>query len=147
MKFLVCRGNDLLSMAVQFRVAGRWSHVALVHEDGVQAIEAVYPWVRRTTVAAIQAAHSRTILRELATPNDAAAWAWALGTVGDDYDLGALFGIALDRDWTTPGRWFCAEHLACAAAAAGRPLVQPGLVHAVYPPFWAMIAQGSRKAI
>ena len=138
MKFLVCRSSkSLLSWAVQFRTAGHWSHVALVHENGVDAIEAVYPWVSRTTVAAICAQHTECLLREIPTPHD--PWEWAERTVGDDYDWMALFGIALDRDWTTPGRWFCAEHLARAAEIAGHPVVVPGQVHAVYPSFWAMV--------
>jgi len=139
MKFLVCRSNSPLSLGVQFRTAGRWSHVAIVHNNGVDAIEAVYPHVRRTTVAAIRAAHSETILREIPTPNDMAGWAWALSTIGDDYDWGALFGILLDRDWTEEGRWFCAEHLAMAFEEAGAPQVEPGYTHFVYPQFWAMV--------
>lgn len=60
------------------------------------------------------------------------AYAWALSQAGKPYDYSAILGIALDRNWRDPKRWFCSELICAAFESAGAPLLSTRPSDAVY---------------
>jgi uncharacterized protein YycO len=51
------------------------------------------------------------------------AYEWAKGQIGKAYDFSAVTGIALNRNWRNPEKWFCSELVAAAFEAVGSPLL------------------------
>lgn len=64
--------------------------------------------------------HGRRLVAEydVALPDEGGAYAWACMQFGKGYDYGALFGMALLRDWQDDAAWYCFE-LAIAAHVQG----------------------------
>lgn len=137
MQVLFCRSNSIMSWLIRLLTWSEWSHVALVR--GPQAIEAAWPRVGLTTVADIMGRHTTGVLVEYPCKDPDATWAWALNQLGRPYDLGALFGFFLHRDWTSDRRWFCSELVAAAFLAGGSPFFRPGLLWRLPPQLLWMI--------
>lgn len=47
----------------------------------------------------------------------------ARGQIGKPYDLTAILGIGIHRNWQDPRKWFCAEFLAWSCAQTGVPII------------------------
>lgn len=121
-----------LSAAIRAFTWSRWSHVALV--DGATVIEAVaVHGVRRALLAdAIERAADYAFV-DLPASDPAAVLAAAAGELGKPYDLTALLGLVLRRDWQECDAWFCSELVAWAFQAAGQPLLRSEVVRRVTP--------------
>jgi len=131
MKILLCRSNSIGSWLIRALTWSSWSHVVLINGD--DAVEAVLPRVRRSTVADIRAAHSECLVVELPCADPEAAWAAALSQVGQHYDWEALLGFLVHREWASPGKWWCSELVAWSFAQGGSPLFRPEATHRVTP--------------
>lgn len=120
MRVLFCRSFSVGSILIRALTFSRWSHVALVRDDGM-AIEATWPRVRMVPAEQIIAEHDAHDFGEVAMPVD--AWVWAERQVGKPYDLGGLWFFLVGRDWTDDAKWFCSELVAAASQSwrcAGR---------------------------
>jgi uncharacterized protein YycO len=131
MQILLCRSRTLGSVLIRALTWSAWSHAVLVM--GEQCVEATWPRVRLSSVAAVRAAHDEWTLLELPCTDPALAWHAALDQIGRPYDWAALLGFLVHRDWAAPDRWFCSELVAFAFAAGGSPLFRPDLTYRVTP--------------
>lgn len=123
MKLLFARSHWPGSYLIRWLTFSQWSHVAVISPDGTEAIEATWPRVRRTTPAAIIAAHSAHEWRQIDVPDEAAAWAFAEAQIGKLYDLGGIVALPFQRrDWQSAWRWFCSELAAGVIHAGGLAL-------------------------
>jgi uncharacterized protein YycO len=116
-----------------------WSHVAIV--DGDEVIEATWPAVRVAPLAEVVAKHSRHTFAEIPCQDAAAVIAAVRSQVGKPYDLTALFGMLVRRDWQEADAWFCSELVAWAFAEAGAPLFRPEALYRITPQHLWMIAK------
>lgn len=116
-----------------------WSHVALI--DGEDAIEATWPAVRVAPLSEIIAKHSAYCIVDMPCQDPSAVLAAARSQLGKPYDLTALFGLLVRRDWQEPDRWFCSELVAWAFAQGGSPLFRPEALYRVTPQHLWMIAK------
>lgn len=98
--------------------------------------------VRLTTVAEIAGRHDESVLVAYPCADPDAGWAWALTQQGLPYDIGALFGFLLHRDWACAGRWFCSELVAFAFQVSGSPFCRPGLTWRIPPQLLWMFPGG-----
>lgn len=57
----------------------------------------------------------------------------ALEQVGKPYDIGAIAGMGLRRDWRDPLKWFCSELTAWAFEAESFPMLRTSDVYRVTP--------------
>lgn len=103
-------------------------------------IEATWPRVRVTPLADVLAKHSRWTIIDLPCGNPAAVIAAARSQIGKPYDLTAVLGIAIHRDWQDSARWFCSELVAWAFEQAGSPLFRADAVRRVTPEHLWMLA-------
>lgn len=112
MKLLFCRSRLPGSYLIRWLTFSKWSHVAVVFEDG-WAIEATWPKVRQVRVEEIIARHSAYEFREL---DCAFERAWFEAQVGKRYDLSGLFMFLNPwrEGWMDDARWFCSELVAAA---------------------------------
>lgn len=120
MKILFCRSFTVGSLLIRLLTFSRWSHSALIRDDGM-AIEATWPRVRMVKAEQIIAEHDAHAFGEIGARLD--AWEFAERQVGKPYDLGGLWNFMTSRDWTEDSRWFCSELVAAACGgwrAAGR---------------------------
>ena len=108
-----------------------WSHVAII--DGSEVIEAVYPQVRIASLAETIARHSAHAISEFPCADPDAAIKAARSQVGKPYDLTALFGMALHRDWQEDDSWFCSELVAWSIAQGGTSLFRVDALRRVTP--------------
>ena len=115
-----------------------WSHVAII--DGEEVIEATWPAVRVSPLAGVLAKHSRNIIVDIPCQDPAAVLAALRSQVGKPYDLTALFGMLVRRDWQEPDAWFCSELVAWAFEQGGAPLFRPEALYRVTPQHLWMIA-------
>lgn len=139
MRVLFCTSHLPGAVLIRAVTWSDWSHVALI--DGDMAIEAVWPQVRVTQLADVLAKHSRYVVVELPDADDAAILDAARSQVGKPYDLTALFGLLMHRDWQEPDRWFCSELVAWAFEKSGSPLFRRDAMHRVTPQHLWMIAK------
>jgi len=121
MQVMFCTSNQIGAIAIRAITWSKWSHVALLLGDGT-AIEAAWPRVRRVGVDELLAQHSKYEIVEFTGMNDQAVIDAAMSQLGKPYDLTALFGLLLHRDWQQSSKWFCSELVAWAFAAAGHTL-------------------------
>lgn len=153
MRVLFCTSNLLGAVLIRTVTWSDWSHVALV--DGDEAIEATWPAVMVTPLADVIAKHSAHIIIDLPCLCPEAAIAAARYQVGKPYDLSALFGLLMHRDWQEDDRWFCSELVAWAFAQGGSPLFRPEAMRRITPqhlwmlsppdPAWGQTFQGAAK--
>ena len=124
MRLLFCRSHWPGSYAIRaLTFSSQWSHVALVSDNRIDAVEATFPRVRANWAPEIVDAHSAHAWATLDVPGEAAAWHFAGEQIGKLYDVGGLIALPFGRrDWQSPGRWFCSELIAAAANAGGRDL-------------------------
>jgi hypothetical protein len=118
MKLLFSTGKGIVASAIRAFTWSQWSHVDLVAPDETTVIGAIPGrGVEHVTIASRLAESRRAAVMHI---NDAdnsdglCAWRFAQLQIGKRYDLAAVFGLALHRYWTDPGKWFCSELVATA---------------------------------
>lgn len=137
-KLLFCTSKKIGAAAIRAVTWSKYSHVALV--DGDEAIEATWPAVRVAPLAEVIAAHSDHVIVDLPCFSPADAIRAARSQVGKPYDLTALFGLLMHRDWQEDDRWFCSELVAWAFTQGGSPLFRPDAMHRITPQHLWMLA-------
>lgn len=137
-KLLFCTSKKIGAAAIRAVTWSKYSHVALV--DGDEAIEATWPVVRVAPLAEVIAAHSDHVIVDLPCFSPAEVIQAARSQVGKPYDLTALFGLLMHRDWQEDDRWFCSELVAWAFAQGGSPLFRPDAMHRITPQHLWMLA-------
>ena len=138
MRVLFCTSNLPGAALIRAVTWSRWSHVALV--DGDDVIEAIWPAVRVAPLAEVIAKHSAHVIVELPCPSPAEVIKAARSQVGKPYDLTALFGLLMHRDWQEKDSWFCSELVAWAFAAAGQPIFRQDASSRITPQHLWMLA-------
>jgi uncharacterized protein YycO len=58
---------------------------------------------------------------------------WAHSQVGKPYDITAIIGYTIRRDWTKPDRWFCSELVAAAFLLHDWPIIRTSHLNRVSP--------------
>lgn len=143
MQVVFCASRKIGSLAIRSVTWSKWSHVAIV--DGDHVIEAVWPHVRRRPLPELLAEHSRHAVVDLPCRSSAAAIAAARSQIGKPYDLTALFGLLMHRDWQEADRWFCSELVAWTFDQAGSPLFRPEAMHRITPEHLWMLSPERQK--
>lgn len=138
MRVLFCTSKLPGAVLIRAVTWSQWSHVALV--DGDEVIEATWPAVRVAPLAGVIAAHSAHVIVDLPCHSPAEVIKAARSQVGKPYDLTALFGLLMHRDWQEEDRWFCSELVAWAFAQGGSPLFRSEALHRVTPQLLWMLA-------
>jgi len=125
----------LIARLIEFKELGLWpSHVELVETDNfdipIRVLGSRYPdGVAYRSYYAY--AVKRDVWYAVRLPSDACERAWgALGTlIGHTYDfrdiIGCKYGLALNEDWHTDGKFICSEAVAWAFEKIGCPLFNP----------------------
>ena len=137
-KLLFCTSQKIGAVAIRAVTWSKYSHVALL--DGDEVIEATWPAVRVAPLAEVIAAHSAHVIVDLPCHSPAEVIKAARSQVGKPYDLTALFGLLMHRDWQEEDRWFCSELVAWAFAQGGSPLFRADALHRVTPQLLWMLA-------
>lgn len=139
MKLLLSTETGVIHWAIRTASFSQWSHVAVINGDSV--IEAsLTEGVREIPLQqAIQTANKHAIISIPLT--DEAAFIWLVRSqIGKPYDLTAIFGQLVHRNWQTEDRWFCSELPAWAAQVSGCPIFRTEAMHRVTPEHWWMLA-------
>ena len=131
MRVLFCTSQLPGALLIRAVTWSDWSHVALI--DGDDAIEATWPAVRVAPLSDVIAAHSSHVIVDLPCRSSTDAILAARSQVGKPYDLTALFGLLMHRDWQEDDRWFCSELVAWAFDQGGSPLFRPEAMHRITP--------------
>ena len=132
MRFLLCSAPTIGSWLIRALTWSDWSHVAIPINDH-QVVEAVWPRVKISSLDEVLAAHPDHLVVDLPVSHPEIAIAAALSQVGKRYDLAALFGFLLHREWADPGRWFCSELATWAAQQGGARWFRPGALTRITP--------------
>ena len=106
------------SIAVRADTFSKWSHCGIVTPDGT-VIEAVVPRVREVSWGKFLGDNGKVQVSALLCANDAKAIEFARAQIGKPYDIGAIAGLGIHRDWRNPNRWFCSELVTASAEFAG----------------------------
>lgn len=109
---IYCRSRNPGALLIRvFDGMGQWSHAAGILADGEHVVEATaLHGVTRTPLADVIRRCSEFHIVDREVPDKAAGDAWALGTVGCDYDWMGAVGVPWGRRWASDIRWFCSEH-------------------------------------
>lgn len=131
MKVLFCTSNLPGAVLIRGVTWSKWSHVALVLDDGT-AIEATWPKVRRVALSEILAKHSKYVIVDIPVDYNKVVDA-AMSQIGKPYDITSLFGILVHRSWSDTDSWFCSELVAWSFAQSGNSLFREEDVHRITP--------------
>lgn len=131
MRVLFCTSRLPGAVLIRAVTWSDWSHVALI--DGDEMIEATWPVVRVAPLAKVIAAHSAHIIVDLPCRSPAEVINAARSQMGKPYDLTALFGLLMHRDWQEEDSWFCSELVAWAFSRGGSPLLRREVMHLITP--------------
>jgi len=138
MRVLFCTSKLPGAVLIRAVTWSQWSHVALV--DGDEVIEATWPAVRVAPLAEVIAKHSAHVIVDLPCHSPAKVIKAARSQVGKPYDLTALFGLLVRRDWQEDDSWFCSELVAWAFAQGESPLYRPEATYRITPQHLWMLA-------
>lgn len=138
MRVLFCTSKLPGAVLIRAVTWSKWSHVALI--DGDEVIEATWPVVRVAPLADVIAKHSAHVIVDLPCACPEFVIEAARSQVGKPYDLTALFGLLMHRDWQEEDRWFCSELVAWAFSQGGSPLFRADALHRVTPQLLWMLA-------
>jgi uncharacterized protein YycO len=134
MKVIFCTSNAPGAVMIRAATWSKWSHVGILLSDGT-VVEATWPKVRHVSLETMLSAHTDYYISEYecTEAENADIEAYALEQVGKSYDVRALFGFLVHRDWTEDNEWFCSELVAACAAYAGCDLFRLGSSWRVRP--------------
>lgn len=138
MQLLFCRSHHPGSYLIRVATWSQWSHVALV--DGDMVIEAVWPQVQLSPLSDVVARYTSHAFTDLSCRFPKQALAAALNQVGKPYDLTALVGMAMRRNWQEDDSWFCSELVAWAFSQGGTDLFRVDKLWRVTPQHLWMLA-------
>ena len=130
---LFCSSKDPISWSIRELTWSDWSHVAILAPDGVTCYEVKYPSVRKCTLQDVLNDNDVVVPKTYPCEDPKAAIAWCETQVGLPYDVHALFGFLIHRDWAEPGAWFCSEYAAMAFEQGGSAKIQRGATCRVTP--------------
>jgi uncharacterized protein YycO len=145
MRLLFCTSRLPAAALIRAVTWSDWSHVALV--DGEVVIEATLAGVRVSSLWEVIAAHSAHAIVDLPCQSPVEIIAAARSQVGKPYDLTALIGLLMHRDWQEEDSWFCSELVAWAFAQGGSPLFRAEVMRRVTPQHLWMLAPVTARAI
>lgn len=135
--------TDPLSALIRACTWSQWSHVSLMDHDGY-LISAEFPLgVYSESVSNLMQKSKRVHAVTFETPQAGLVVDKALSQMGKPYDLSAVIGIGLHRDWQEDDSWFCSELIAWAFDQAGTPLFRREAMHRVTPEHLWMLAPGT----
>lgn len=113
-------GSDLIGWYTR----SLYTHVDIVRTDGwllgARANGGVQ--VRSPTYASFR--RKRQFATTLSTVQETEFWKAANGQIGKPYDWTGIVNFIVDRDWRSPGHWFCSELVAWCFEQAGVPLLR-----------------------
>lgn len=142
MKVLFCKSNIIGSIIIRSVTWSKWSHVALIDDSDLQnvkVIEAVYPKVRVVSMDEVVKKHSSCVIVDFPVYSKPIL-DYAYSQVGKPYDVTALLGLLVHRDWQEDDSWFCSELVSTSFDKAGYPLFRQESVNRVTPQHLWMIA-------
>lgn len=111
------KDRGIVAWLIRLLTLGKWNHCGIV--DGDQVIHATYAkgvhisMVSDIGVNAIEICYVNFEANRRAID-------FARKQIGKKYDLTALFGMFLDRDWEDADSWFCSELVEASLAQGGR---------------------------
>lgn len=111
-----------------FGALGEFSHCATVMGDSGYVVESVFTkgGVVATKLEEFKSRASYYEELDLFCPRPDLGLLWARLSIGAEYDLKGAFAVAFrERDWQDERAWYCSEHCARVALAAGLVLVNP----------------------
>lgn len=116
-------GSDFVSNAIRFGERDGWcTHVEALTADGAGYLGArLDGGVAVKPIGYDAATRTRELAVELPMAADAetAFRAFLDAQLGKPYDITAVAGLAIGRDWRTSDSWFCSELQAAALEACG----------------------------
>ena len=139
MQVLFCTSKLPGAAIIRAVTWSKWSHVALI--DGDNAIEAAWPRVRVRPLADVLADHPNYTIADIPCEDPNAVLNAARSQIGKPYDLTALLGLWLHRDWQEDNKWFCSELLAWAFTQAREPLFRTDAVKRITPQHMWMVSR------
>lgn len=120
LRFVTC--DDAISAGIRAAEYGFWaSHVEAMMPDGTLLGAHVNGGVLARVHDYDRAKFTREQYVQIPTePGVADAFhAFLRSQLGKPYDIAAIMGFLLERDWQNPNAWFCSELVAAALAACG----------------------------
>lgn len=140
MRILFCTSRLPAALIIRAATWSDWHHVAII--DGDDVIEAT--WNNGVCVSRLDdviAKNSRYAIAEISCEDDSSVINAARSQIGKPYDMSAIFGIALRRNWQKSDAWFCSELVAWSFAQAGFPKFRPESLYRITPQHLWMISK------
>lgn len=123
---------DPISASIRYVTRSPFSHVEFVLPETGDTFGARY--IGGVKWRPVSKSRHYTYVERYRSPYAARALEAFETQAGKPYDLSAIFGIALDRDWKAEDRWFCSEGLAWGFLQARGPLFNPNTkINRIFP--------------
>lgn len=117
-KLVFSRSPSIYSRIVRVATWSDYSHVDVAMPDGTFIGAEIGRGVTRFGQDALLRNCTHLNYVEAKGVNEAAVYEFLLQQIGKPYDITAIFGMVMRRDWQEDDSWFCSE-LASAALLAG----------------------------
>ena len=146
MKIIFTRNHLPLSPIVRFITWSEYSHCGFISKNNM-VIEAKFSGVQSNKLSKVISGSSKSIIYELDLEDEQKAENFLLLQIGKDYDISALFGIFLHRDWQKDDKWFCSELLAKSIIESGSPFIPSKYLNRITPQDLLFICQAHGRIV
>lgn len=116
--------STLTSDFIRFWTWSRWSHVDLVTPGGKFLGARLNGGVQLRNPGYTKFSNKLQLYVSCSKEVADRIWYYAHKQIGKPYDLTAIMGFAVRRDWANEEAWFCSEFVAFCFQAAGIPLLR-----------------------
>ena len=133
MQLIFSRSRSPASILIRLGTWSTWSHVAVIL-GGDQVIDATWRFgVATRALRTVIDESSHYSIVGLDADNPLGVINALRSQLGKPYDISAVTGLALRRNWQEDDAWFCSELLAWAWEKSGQPLFHRDSRHRVTP--------------
>jgi len=120
MQIIFCKSGHITDKIISTITFSPWSHVEFCFGDTVIGSSGHYGGVAEHSLDWLIANTIHHEICNIDVPYPDLLEEFVRAQLGMRYDYSALYALPfIDRDWSTPGQWFCSELIAAGVQAGG----------------------------
>jgi hypothetical protein len=134
MQLIFCKSHNLTSKIISAATFSKWSHIEFYFGPTVIGSSGHYGGVAEHSTQWLLSSLDYYEICSIEVPRADLAEEFVRAQLGKKYDYSALYALPfIDRDWSTPDKWFCSELVAAALEVGGVNMFRRTPVNRVTP--------------
>lgn len=139
-KIIFTNSRKPLAPIIRCFTWSKFSHMAIILEDGVSVLHSDFHGVRIEPLEELQKRSVNWMITEYECTNPSLVIEACKTQLGKPYDFGGIIGIVIRTvDLQDDNKWWCSEIPAYGFMIAGEPKFQEEYLHRITPQNWLML--------